>query len=127
MRKPTTHWRLVSVTFIIIYSLVYSTMAYAILRIGKLKNRDIALSATAHNYRTQDTPNADPLQFSRNQELLNHEQRNYWDLANERIAQLHLPRQRKDAIRCVEILMTASSEGFARDKTGKALDMRGTK
>jgi hypothetical protein len=100
-------------------------MAYAIIRIGKLKNRDIALSATAHNYRTQDTPNADPLQFSRNQELLNHEQRNYWDLANERIEQLHLTRQRKDAIRCVEILMTASSEGFARDKAGRALDMRG--
>ena len=103
-------------------------MAYAIIRIGKLKNRDIALSATAHNYRTQDTPNADPLQFSRNQELLNHEQRNYWDLANERIEQLHLTRQRKDAVRCVEILMTASSEGFARDGGSKhAVDMRGSK
>lgn len=103
-------------------------MAYAIIRIGKLKNRDIALSATAHNYRTQDTPNADPLQFSRNQELINHEQRNYWELANERIKQLHLTRQRKDAVRCVEILMTASSEGFARDGSNKhAVDMRGSK
>lgn len=72
-------------------------MAYAILRIGKLKNRDIALSATAHNYRTQDPPNADPLQFSRNEELINHEQHNYWDLANERIEQLQLERLRKDA------------------------------
>ncbi|WP_173664810.1 MobV family relaxase, partial [Hymenobacter sp. AT01-02] len=60
-----------------------------------------------------------------NQELVNHEQRSYWDLANERIAELQLPRQRKDAIRAVEILLTASEEKFPKDPaTGLRADIR---
>ncbi|UOQ69229.1 MobV family relaxase [Hymenobacter volaticus] len=101
-------------------------MAYAILRISKLTSRDMATSATLHNYRGQDTPNADPLQFARNEELLNHRQRNYWELATERINELQLPRLRKDAVRAVEVLLTASSEAFPRDAKGHALDCRGS-
>ena len=101
-------------------------MAYAILRISKLTSRDMATSATLHNYRGQDTPNADPAQFACNEELLNHEQRNYWDLATERINELQLPRLRKDAVRAVEVLLTASPEAFPRDAQGQALDRRGS-
>ncbi|MCB2411136.1 MobV family relaxase [Hymenobacter lucidus] len=101
-------------------------MAYAILRISKLTSREMATSATLHNYRGQDTPNADPTQFSRNQELINHEQLNYWDLASERIAELQLPRLRKDAVRAVEVLLTASPEAFPRDANGQAIDRRDT-
>ncbi|MDO7854434.1 MobV family relaxase [Hymenobacter convexus] len=101
-------------------------MPYAILRINKLKNLGTATSATQHNYRQQDTPNADPAWADSNQEYLNLERRNYWTLANERIAELHLPRLRSDAVRAVEVLLTASPEGFRRDADGRALDVRGT-
>jgi hypothetical protein len=101
-------------------------MAYAILRIGKIKNYDSARSKTQHNYRTQDTPNADPTRFSRNEELLNHARRNYWELANERIQQVGLTHLRRDAIKAVEILLTASPEAFQRNAQGEAKDMRGS-
>jgi hypothetical protein len=35
-------------------------MSYAILRLSKLKNLGMATSATQHNYRLQNTPNANP-------------------------------------------------------------------
>jgi len=101
-------------------------MAYAILRIGKIKSHSSATSKTQHNYRTQNTPNADPEQFSRNQELLNQEQRNYWDLAQERIREVGITRVRRDAVCAVEVLLTGSPEAFARDAQGKAQDVRGS-
>jgi hypothetical protein len=100
-------------------------MSYAILRLSKLKNLGMATSATQHNYRLQDTPNADPSLAPLNEELLNHDQRNYWHLANERIAELHLPRLRSDAVRAVELVLTASPEAFPRDADGHAKDVRG--
>lgn len=100
-------------------------MSYAILRLSKLKNLGMATSATQHNYRLQDTPNADPSWAALNQEQLNHEHRNYWHLANERIAELHLPRLRSDAVRAVELVLTASPEAFAREADGHAKDVRG--
>ncbi|TGE03308.1 MobV family relaxase [Hymenobacter fodinae] len=100
-------------------------MAFAIIRVTKIANREQAQSVAHHNYRTQETPNADPALRHLNQELINHEQRSYWDLAGERIAELQLPRQRKDAIRAVEILLTASEERFDRDPTtGRKTDIR---
>ncbi|MBO3273356.1 MobV family relaxase [Hymenobacter defluvii] len=101
-------------------------MAYAILRIGKIKSHSSATSKTQHNYRTQHTPNADPEQFSRNQELLNHTQRNYWDLAQQRIQEAGITRVRRDAVCAVEVLLTGSPETFTRDAQGKAQDMRGS-
>jgi hypothetical protein len=101
-------------------------MSYAILRLSKLKNLGMATSATQHNYRLQDTPNANPDWAVLNQEFLNHEQRNYWHLASERVEQLHLPRLRTDAVRAVELVLTASPEAFPRDADGRALDVRGT-
>jgi hypothetical protein len=61
-----------------------------------------------------------------NEELLNHGHRNYWHLANERIAELHLTRLRSDAVRAMELVLTGSPEGFRRDATGQAIDVRGT-
>jgi hypothetical protein len=101
-------------------------MSYAILRLSKLKNLGMATSATQHNYRLQDTPNANPDWAVLNEEHLNHGHRNYWHLANERIAELHLTRLRSDAVRAVELVLTGSPEGFRRDAEGRALDVRGT-
>jgi hypothetical protein len=101
-------------------------MSYAILRLSKLKNLGMATSATQHNYRLQDTPNANPDWAVLNEEHLNHGHRNYWHLANERIAELHLTRLRSDAVRAVELVLTGSPEGFRRDADGRALDVRGT-
>jgi hypothetical protein len=100
-------------------------MSYAILRLSKLKNLGMATSATQHNYRLQDTPNANPDWAMLNQEFLNHEQRNYWHLASERVEELNLPRLRADAVRAVELVLTASPEAFPRDADGRALDVRG--
>ncbi|MBC6608755.1 plasmid recombination protein [Hymenobacter sp. BT188] len=99
-------------------------MAYAILRIGKIKSHSSATSKAQHNYRLQLTPNADPDQQHCNQEYLNHVLRNYWDLAQERIQELGLKRLRSDAVRAVEVLLTASPEAFRRDAQGRAADMR---
>jgi Plasmid recombination enzyme len=102
-------------------------MAFAIIRVTKIASREQAQSAAHHNYRTQDTPNADPALQHLNQELINQDQRSYWDLANERIAELQLPRLRKDAVRVVEILLTASEEKFPKDPaTGQRADIRGS-
>ncbi|GAB2796589.1 hypothetical protein HNQ93_004345 [Hymenobacter luteus] len=100
-------------------------MAYAILRVTKIASREQAISVAHHNYRTQKTPNADPALRHLNQELINHAQRSYWELASERIAALQLPRLRKDAVRCVEVLLTASGERFDKDPvTGRPTDIR---
>jgi hypothetical protein len=101
-------------------------MPYAILRLSKLKNLGMATSATQHNFRSQDTPNANPAWAELNDEYINHEQRNYWHLASERIDELRLPRLRGDAVRAVELVLTASPDGFRRDADGRALDVRGT-
>lgn len=101
-------------------------MSYAILRLSKLKNLGMATSATQHNYRLQDTPNANPDWAALNEEHLNHGHRNYWHLANERIAELHLTRLRSDAVRAVELVLTGSPEGFRRAADGRALDVRST-
>jgi hypothetical protein len=100
-------------------------MPYAILRLSKLSSVGMATSATQHNYRLQDTPNANPDWAALNEEHLNHEHRNYWHLANERIAELHLTRVRSDAVRAVELVLTGSPEAFERDEAGRALDVRG--
>jgi hypothetical protein len=101
-------------------------MPYAIFRTSKLKNQGMATSATQHNHRLEFTPNADPDWGVLNEEYLNHEQRNYWHLASERINELKLPRLRSDAVRVVEVLLTASPEAFPRDAEGRSQDVRKT-
>jgi hypothetical protein len=101
-------------------------MPYSIFHTAKVKTPGMATSATQHNYRLELTPNADPDWGSLNEEYLNHEQRNYWLLASERIAELKLPRLRGDAVHLVEVLLTASPEAFPRDAEGRAQDVRKT-
>lgn len=99
-------------------------MPYAILLVSKLPHVGAATTATQHNYRTQDTPNADPQLADANVEYLNHERRNYWHLASERIDELHLPRLRGDAVRAVELVLTASPDAFPRGADHRAVDLR---
>lgn len=99
-------------------------MPYAILRVGKLASAGAAATATEHNYRTQDTPNADPQLAETNVEYVNHQRRNYWQLASERIDELHLPRLRTDAVRAVELVLTASPDAFSRGTDHRAADVR---
>ncbi len=99
-------------------------MAYAILRHAKITSQDQATKATAHNYRQYPVLNADAQPAHPNVEFVNPQERNYWELAEERIAEAGITIRRKDAVRCVEIVLTASPEFFQRDERGRAVDMQ---
>jgi len=101
-------------------------MAFAILRIEKIKSAANAAAKTVHNYRLHPVPNADESRQGLNQELVNHTQRPLWELAEARVAELSLKRLRADAVKAVEVLLTASPEAFPRDAQGQAVDMRGS-
>jgi hypothetical protein len=101
-------------------------MAFAILRVEKIKSAATAAAKTGHNYRLHVVPNADASRQPLNQELVNHAQRPMWELAEARVAALGLKRLRADAVKAVEVLLTASPEAFPRDAQGLAGDMRGS-
>lgn len=101
-------------------------MAFAILRVEKIKSAANAAAKTGHNYRLHVVPNADPSRQQLNQELVNHTQRPLWELAEARVAELGLKRLRADAVKAVEVLLTASPEAFPRDGQGVVVDMRGS-
>jgi hypothetical protein len=101
-------------------------MAFAILRIEKIKSAANAAAKTGHNYRLHPVANADESQQGLNQELVNHTQRPLWELAEARVAELGLKRLRTDAVKAVEVLLTASPEAFPRDAQSQAVDMRGS-
>ncbi len=101
-------------------------MSYAILRVEKIKGATTATAKTTHNYRLHPVPNADPSRVELNEELVNHTRRPLWELAEGRVAELGLKRLRTDAVKAVEILLTASPEAFPRDAQGMAVDMRGS-
>ncbi len=103
-----------------------SGMSYAILRVEKIKGATTATTKTNHNYRLHPVPNADPNRAELNQELANHTRRPLWELAETRVAELGLKRLRTDAVKAVEVLLTASPEAFPRDAQGMAVDMRGS-
>ena len=80
-------------------------MRYAILRTAKLKTMGNIGSSLAHNYRTIETPNADPDRVLKN----------YHSVATpEAVKQAikdRLPEKRRsDAVLCIEYLITASPE-----------------
>ena len=95
---------------------------YAILRIKKITDKAHATVATAHNYRQYPVDNADEQAMHPSPEFLNLAERGYWELANERIAQAGIIPRRSDAIRCVEVIMTATPEWFNRNEQGQAAD-----
>ncbi|WP_161599645.1 MobV family relaxase [Hymenobacter nivis] len=110
-------------------------MPQVIIRVAKIKTQSAAQGKTKHNYRLMNTPNADPeLTTALNQELVNTSQRDYWTLANERIAEgiaktaRGKPRKvRDDQVHAVEVVLTASPDWFKRGEGGQAEDVRGSK
>jgi len=87
----------------------------AILRIEKVTGQGSATGKTNHNLRLVDVPNADPERSHLNQVLLGGN-KGIWELANDRIEEARIKRKiRPDAVRAVEILLTASPEYFERD------------
>ncbi len=99
-------------------------MPYAIFLATKLTTPGMATSATQHNYRLEETPNADPAWTPLNREYVNHEHQPYLQLANERLAELNLVPRRRDAVHLVELVLTASADGFPRGADGRVPDIR---
>ena len=99
-------------------------MPYAIFLAKKLTTPGMVTNANQHNHRLEDTPNADPARTWLNQEYVNQEHRPYQQLANERLAELNLVPRRRDAVLLVELVLTASADGFARGANGLVPDMR---
>ena len=98
-------------------------MAYAIMRWAKVTSQVQADKATGHNYRTDRVPNADEQAPHPNVELVNTAGRGYWELAEERIAEVVTRKVRDDQVRCMEVILTASPEFFERNADGRAADM----
>jgi hypothetical protein len=102
-------------------------MAYAIIRIAKLTSQVHAHNATTHNYRQHEVSNADPAPQHPNKEYLNHEETDYWTLAEARIAEVVTRKVRTDQVRAVEVIMTGSPEAFVRGQDGRAADYSNSK
>jgi hypothetical protein len=96
-------------------------MPYAICRIAKIKTAQAGAAKTAHNYRLRETPNADTERKPMNHEYINTAERNYWELATERIQEAGA-KVRHDSVRGVEVLLTASPEAFKRQADGSPND-----
>ena len=88
-------------------------MNYAILRTAKLKTMGNIGSSLAHNYRTINTPNADPNRSPQNEHSVASLE------AVKQAIKNRLPEKRRaDAVLCIEYLITASPEwdGWGNDK-----------
>ncbi len=101
-------------------------MPYAICRVAKIKTAQAGAAKTAHNYRQRETPNADTERRPMNHEYINTAERNYWELATERIQEAGA-KVRPDSVRGVEVLLTASPEAFKRQADGSPNDWHGSK
>lgn len=88
-------------------------MNYAILRTAKLKTMGNIGGSLAHNYRTIDTPNADPNRSSENEHTVATP-----EAVKQAIQDLLPEKRRSDAVLCIEYLITASPdwEGWGTDK-----------
>lgn len=85
-------------------------MTYAILRAKKLKSFGALARSARHTFREQPTPNADPSRLANNRTT---GAKSTTGVVNE--LRRALPeRRRKDAVLCIEYLITASPEAFKR-------------
>jgi Plasmid recombination enzyme len=101
-------------------------MSKAICRISKCKSSGSATGKTQHNYREREVLNADPERQHLNKEYINLEQKSIWEIATARIEEAGVKRKVKpDAVRAVEMILTASADFFERDAKGVSLDIRG--
>lgn len=92
-------------------------MAYAICRIAKLKNGGAISASEQHTLRQRETPNAD---LSKHNERFIGNPPRTSTLEQEIFDRIGEQKIRKDAVLCVEILMTASPEYFRPQDQGKA-------
>lgn len=97
-------------------------MAYAILRVAKIKTKAQASAATGHNYRQHQVPNADQEAPHANREYINTAGLDYWTLAEQRIQEAGVKRIRSDSVRAMEVILTGSPEAFVRGADGRAAD-----
>lgn len=95
---------------------------YAIMRWSKVTSAKQAAAATGHNYRHYEVPNAERTPLYPNKEFINLDNRDYWDLANERIQEVGVKRVRSDSVKAMEVILTGSPEAFTRDEQGRATD-----
>lgn len=94
-------------------------MAYSICRIAKLKNGGAITASEKHTLRQRETPNAD-LTKENERFIGNPATPEISTLELEVFARIGEQKIRKDAVLCVEILLTASPEYFRPDEQGKA-------
>jgi hypothetical protein len=98
---------------------VDSQMSYAIFRFNKVKSVNAIIGSLEHNYRTQNTPNSDPNRVHLNE----HSVKTF----NECLGAIKskLPeKRRKDAVLCLEHLITASPDwtGWGTDNEKQFFD-----
>jgi Plasmid recombination enzyme len=104
-------------------------MPYAIVRIAKLKQVNIAGSGM-HVSRGRNTPNANASMFEENQTLIYYDDRHLplKEVVHQKIQSVPQKRKiRTDAVHCVEILLTASPEYFRPDDPSKYGDYQADK
>lgn len=104
-----------------------STAFFPILRVKKSSDAKHATAASDHNYRKYPVANADEQAPYPSPEYLNLAERGYWELAKERIQEAGVTVRRKDAVQCVEVMLSASPEWFKRDEKGQAADYSNSK
>lgn len=95
----------------------------AIMRWAKVTSQAQADKATGHNYRTVHVGNADQEAPHPNVEFINTAGRGYWELAEERIAEVVTRKVRDDQVRCMEVILTAGTGFFERDENGRAVNV----
>lgn len=83
-------------------------MSYAILRTKKLKSLSAVTRSARHTFREQPTPNADPARFRRNHTVGASDTQQVLEALKSRLP----AKFRKDAVLCIEYLVTASPEAF---------------
>ena len=87
-------------------------MSFAILRTAKLKSFGEIGGSLSHNYRNRSTPNADPQLTQKNEHSLPNA-----ELVMSSIKDKLPEKRRKDAVLCVEYLITASPDWVGWNKS----------
>lgn len=93
---------------------------FAIIRVKKLKTLAAVSHSARHCYRERDTPNADPERTPKNASLVSGTS----EAVVQGVRGLLPEKHRKDAVRCLEYLVTASPTAFNRPEGGMFFDGR---
>jgi hypothetical protein len=93
----------------------------AVCRVAKVKGAGSIGGKSDHNYRQGHVPNADPERLHLNEEyVLNYE--NLAKAIQARIEHAGIDKVRKDAVKGMEFILTASPEAFKRDQQGQCVE-----